>query len=581
MVITSDAPTFKRLKGAPRQREFLALDTEDDQLGFGSGTGYYLGCVYGPDGAHVFKQRWRLIRYLSRPKWGGYWCACHNLEYDAQNVFGPEEVALMQPCFSGSKLVGLRLQVKPGRGRGSFLHFFDTSAFLAAPLAKIAPLVGLEKFDAEHKRGVRQVTPQMKDYCVQDTRIVYEIAHWLQRGVNALGAQLNLTAASTSMDCFRRQYQAEDIPQLQPVVQDELHKGYTGGRVECFRLGDFKGRLYGNDFNGMYAAVMIDSRLPEIGSFGQRRKMNLAHEGMSHCRLEVPEHLWAGPLPLKGEKLTFPVGRLDGYWCHNELRQALNYGCRVNKVYASWASSRSESYLREMMAKLRGIRENPNTEKVVSQMAKLLMNSLYGRFASRPENFVYMTRGEFDRRTRSGTLPAYCPERTVIHEKLNLVKVVMPAEYPAYSNTIWSAIITAGARCRLYPHLDEESSYYCDTDSVLGKRRYPETKQLGALALKDRYRRLVIRGNKLYAGELSPDRWEAHAKGVPRSLALAAVMEPGRKLEHRRPVKLRSALRGDQKANAWIQVYKRLSGDYDKRTVERGGRTRPIRRFDW
>lgn len=583
MVTTSKSFTaLKRLKSAPRQREFIALDTEDDQNGFGPGTGFYLGCVYTPAGPKVFKQRWRLIKYLAQERWGGYWCACHNLEYDAQNVFGPDEVCMMDPCFSGSKLVGLRLKVKPGKSYKSYLHFFDTSAFLAAPLAKIAPLVGLEKFDMEHKKGDRRVTKKKIEYCVQDTRIVYEICHWLQNGVNALGAQLNLTAASTAMDCFRRQYQYGDIPFLDDAIQEELHKGYTGGRVECLRLGDFEGDLYGNDFNGMYASVMIDSALPEIGSFGSKANMNLAHEGMAHCRLEVPEHLWAGPLPLKGEKLTFPVGKLEGYWCFNELRQALNYGCRIQRVFKCWSSARNEPYLRDMMAKLRAIREDPETKPVVSQMAKLLMNSLYGRFASRPENFIYLTYGEYDRRTRTGTLPRIIPERTQIYEHLDLVKVVMPSTYPRYSNTIWSACITAGARCRLYPHLDEGTSYYCDTDSVLGERRYPETKTLGALALKEQYSRLVIRGNKLYAGqEKGKDSWEAHAKGIPRDQALKAVMEPGARIESKRPVKMRTALKGKHKANAWIDVYKVLSGDYDKRHVEKDGTTRPIRRKDW
>ncbi len=574
---------MKRLKGAPRERDFLALDTEDDQLGYGASSGFYLGCVYTPAGPHVFKQRWRVIRFLSRNQWAGYWCGCHNLEYDMLNVFGPENVCLMDPCFSGSRLVGLRLRLKPGKGPKSFLHFFDTGAFFSPtpPLAKLAPMVGLEKFDMEHVRGQRKITKKHVDYCVQDTRIVYELACFIQRGVNALGAEMKLTAAATALDCWRRNYQYGEIPCLPEETQDDLHKGYCGGRVECFKLGDFKRKLYGNDFNGMYVSVMIDGNLPEIGTFAPKKGLDLAREGMAHVRLEVPEHLWAGPLPVKDVKLTFPIGKLEGWWCFNELRTALNFGVKIGKVFRSFYSTRCEPYLRDMMLKLRAKREDPKTTEPESNMAKVLGNSLYGKFAQRNENFFYMKLTEFNRATREHTLPDFDAEKTQIYDTLNLVRVVQAGDYPRHSNVIWSACITAGARNKLYAHIDQDTSYYCDTDSILGEKGYPVTKRLGALALDRKYSRLVIRGNKLYAGFETSKKWNAHAKGVPRDRALDAVLKPGVKIVSRRPVKLRSALRGQAAANAWIEVFKRLSAEYDKREVLPSGDTRPLRRKDW
>lgn len=571
--------SFKPLKGPPRPRELLALDTEDDQLGYGPGRGFYLGAVWTPAGGKSFTTRHQLIRHLSQPRWGGWWCACHNLEYDALNVFGPKAVCLLSPCFSGSKLVGMRLRVGEGESPKAFLHFFDTSAFMPQSLKKLAgSLLNMEKLGADLSPGDRRVTAERRAYCLRDAEITYKLAHYIQDGLNTLGGQLQLTAASSSMDMYRRKYMYGEIPCLPAAVQNDLHRGYCGGRVECFRLGDFSGELFGNDFNGMYASVMIDSQLPEVGTFARHTDLDLSREGMAHCQVTVPAHLWAGPLPAKGVKLTFPVGRLAGWWCFNELRSALNYGCRVERVHEIYYSTRCEPYLRDMMLALRKLREEPSTPPAVNQLAKLCMNSLYGKFAQRAEDFRYFTWGEYLGARRRGELSSADLERTQLLDRLKLVKVVWPASYPRHSNVIWAACITAAARNKLYAHLDEGTSYYCDTDSVLGERGYPETKTLGSLALKDRYSRLVIRGNKLYAGMVTGAKpgWEAHAKGVPRDSALQAVMEPGARITSRRPVKLRTALHGMAPANAWLEVFKCLSAKYDKRTVEADGRTRPL-----
>lgn len=574
---------FKPLKRAPERHEFLGLDTEDDQRGFGPGRGFYLGCVHTPQGPVLHENRHRLIRFLMQPRWKGWWVACHNLEYDILNVFGPRELVSMNPCFSGSKLASIRILLgdNPDSPR-DYLHFVDTSNFLQEPLRKLAGLVSSEKLDMTHREGDRRVTARKREYCARDTELVWKLAHYIQDGVNELGGQMKFTAASTALDLYRRRYQPTAFPTLSDDLRNRLFGGYHGGRVECFKLGEFDGPVYGNDFNGMYVSVMQDLNLPDLASLKETRSLDLSREGMARVDLVVPEHLWAGPLPVKHDgKLTFPVGRLSGKWTHNELRQALNAGCVISRVHASVSAPRSEPYLREFSRDMRQIRERPGVSPAVSRMAKLLGNSLYGKFAQRAEDFEYMSRADFARRLDSGTLGAYDPERTQEFPAFDLVRVVRASTYPDFSNIIWSAMITAGARCKLFPHLDEGSTLYCDTDSVIGYRQYPETKSLGSLALKERYRRLVIRGNKLYAGQMD-EGWDAHAKGVPRDQALSVVLDPSRTARFRRPVKLRTALRGREAANQWIRVSRRHRAEYDKRSVLGGGeQTLPLKMDMW
>lgn len=587
--------SLEPLKSAPRQKTFLALDTEDDQLGFGRRTGFYLGCLHDGRLPAIYTDRRRLQRALAREELGGCFVAAHNLEYDLLNVFGPREVVRMMPTFSGSKMCSAMLRVKPGNARDCFVRFFDTSCFLMQPLKKLAPLVGLEKMDMTHRAGCRTAGRKERDYCARDAEIVWKLTGLIQEGVNALGAELRLTAASTSLDCFRRKYLHQSIPCLPAVMQGRMHQGYYGGRVECFRVGSFDdGPYYKNDVNGAYVSVMISGNLPSIEAFGRRSTMDLAREGMAHVRLKVPHHLWAAPLPVKGEKLIFPVGRLDGWWTYNELRQAINEGVQVIDVLDCYSSERSEPYLRDMMLELRKIRENPATPQPVSQMAKLLGNSLYGKFAQRNENVEYYRSVDFALAVTSGRLVAgrdFNPETTESFPQLGIMRVTKPADFPVHANTIWSACITAGCRNLLYGHISRpmmqegsEHTYYCDTDSVIATVAYPKTKAIGALALEKTYDRIIIRGNKLYAGqEAGTETWEAHAKGVPRDLALEAVQTAGQnhRLESRRPVKFRTAVKGGEKSNRWIEVHKVLKGDYDKRRVLPDGRTEPLEVNQW
>jgi hypothetical protein len=360
-------------------------------------------------------------------------------------------------------------------------------------------------------------------------------------------------------------------------------------------LGTFSdGPYYKNDVNGAYVSCMISGNLPTIENFGRRSSMNLAREGMAHVRLKVPNYLWAAPLPVKGEKLVFPTGRLDGWWTYNELRQAINAGVQVMDVLDCYSSEKSEPYLRDMMLELRKIRENPATPGPVSKMAKLLGNSLYGKFAQRNENVEYYREEDFALAVQTGRLAAgrdFTDETTEHFPRLGIVRVARPADFPVHANTIWSACITAGCRNLLYNHIvrplaqdGAEHTYYCDTDSVIATVAYPQTKTIGALALDKTYDRIIVRGNKLYAGhEPATGTWEAHAKGVPRDLALEAVETcgQGRRLESRRPVKFRTAVKGGERANRWLEVSKTLSGDYDKRRVLADGRTEPWEVKQW
>jgi len=580
----------------PRPKRFLALDTEDDQLGFGRRTGFYLGCLH--DGAlpSMFTDRRRLQAALTREELGGCFVAAHNLEYDLLNVFGPRQVVAMAPTFSGSKLCSAMLRVKPGDRRDCFVRFFDTSCFLMEPLKKLAPLVGLEKLEMEHQPGFRVAGKKEREYCARDAEIVWKLTGLIQEGVNALGAELRLTAASTSLDCFRRKYLREGIPCLPAAMQARMHQGYYGGRVECFRVGDFDaGPYYKNDVNGAYVSVMISGNLPAIENFDRRPSMDLSREGMAHVRLKVPSYLWAAPLPIKGEKLIFPVGRLDGWWTFNELRQAVNAGVQIMDVLDCYSSDKSEPYLREMMLELRKIRENPATPGPVSKMAKLLGNSLYGKFAQRNENVEYYREEDFALAVQTGKLVAgrdFTDETTEHFPKLKLMRVTKPADFPVHANTIWSACITAGCRNLLYGHITrpmteegQQHTYYCDTDSIIATVAYPKTKAIGALALEKEYSRVIIRGNKLYAGRevVKGKPWEAHAKGVPRGLALEAVETAGtgHRLESRRPVKFRTAVKGQERANRWNPVHKVLSGEYDKRRVLADGTTEPLEVNQW
>jgi hypothetical protein len=156
-------------------------------------------------------------------------------------------------------------------------------------------------------------------------------------------------------------------------------------------------------------------------------------------------------------------------------------------------------------------------------LAKLLGNSLYGKFGARPEREEW--RVDPEARLEDGWEPLYgdgIPEPLsdlVVHRKV--------VSRPYYAMVHWAAYTTAAARVYLST-LASEADWrvaYCDTDSLLLTVGSPDLyvakggPLLGQLKHEGEFMRAEIRGPKVYRLWTRDEIARVRAKGIPRRLA--------------------------------------------------------------
>jgi hypothetical protein len=124
--------------------------------------------------------------------------------------------------------------------------------------------------------------------------------------------------------------------------------------------------------------------------------------GFLKCSVRSPEGLTIGLLPIRREgKLISPVGTLTGIWFSPEIRFALENGYELLAIEFGYRFERNNQVFKELILHLNEMKENAqvNNNPVQRNIAKLLMNSLYGRFGLRfNENNVVIANEELSQK---------------------------------------------------------------------------------------------------------------------------------------------------------------------------------------
>jgi hypothetical protein len=127
----------------------------------------------------------------------------------------------------------------------------------------------------------------------------------------------------------------DDIFYHEGDVDGFVRQAYFGGRTEIFKPifdneindSDF---LFYQDINSLYPYVMSKFEYPDkfLGWLEGKKEYDQHEMAIWHCKVRVPEDMYAPPLPVKREeRLIFPVGEFKGYWTKYELEYAKGLGC--------------------------------------------------------------------------------------------------------------------------------------------------------------------------------------------------------------------------------------------------------------
>lgn len=548
-------------------------------------------CIYEGIGTDGPGQTWQS---LERP--GDFWRVLNSAFEAADTVWAVAHNIVYDFCMSGGfdalfregyeiesfYCKGVTTLIRAVKSKRKVL-FVDSLNIFKGPLAKWGEAVGLPKLDVDLVHGS---DADVDRRCQRDVEILVrlfeELADLVKRA--DLGS-LCMTAPSQAFRAFRHKHMKHQIfLHNNEDVQALERAGYFGGRTECFQIGRLPERDYWLlDINAQYPAMMrrhsYPSALYRAYSVGSLRGLEEALRNylvMARVRVQIDTPM----VPrLENNNLVFPVGTFWTVLATPELRAVLRWG-RVLDVGAMAVYQHAPLFRPYVNALYKRRRQFQADGKVLwASMVKLLLNSLYGKFGGKSEEWVS---GPNHEGFPLGRFYFMQPADPHLHRAVCFGPVVWYCTGEGESIQSFPAIaahVTSYARLYLWKFIEAagpEHVYYCDTDSLIvdragraNLRRYIDPDRLGWLKVVDKSRQVHIRALKDYT---------FGKRKVTKGLSPAAVEQPdGTFLDLHWPKLMGVVGNGRRSGYKNRIVRKRLHRGYDKGTIMDGGRVVPFR----
>jgi hypothetical protein len=597
--VAKDEPIALWCPSCEQWVELSPSETEEDRW-----SEFVLGCIYDGNKFWDFWDREAMIAFFMQKQWAGYQCWATNLEYDLNALFIETDWPLYRNYFGGilkgADLIIEEREINEDKSNRK-LHFCDTLNQWKASVEELGDLLGLPK---QIQPNIHLPTMELVSYCRRDTQIVFDMAYSMRNEYrDELGCKMTGSIASTSMDLFRRgksshtgrayMKPSHGFKRLPTNLLNFFQIGYFGGRTENFVIGEWGVdghggfQIYEGDVRSMYPSVMVNTPLPLLTRPRVTRSAwGIEKEGMARVRVRVKEQMYP-PLPYRhftdssSNKLYFPIGEWNGIFTTRELRYALDHGVEIIHVYEVVYFEQSDYVFRDYVKDLYERRMATKSE-IKRYMYKIFLNSLYGKFG------------------QIGEVQRICPDSEMHHVLAGeegwseygsgftcCTKEGTPA---LFTNFIWSAFITAGARCMLHKYLVDLEGLYCDTDSVYTEHYIGESAELGAMNREGITQNFQVLGPKMYKTDTA-----IKVKGVSKkALAIERRIEGdedtinyvpmkeisslGRSFIFDRPIRFREGMARGIKPNTWMLDYKylHLLPTDQKRNFFKNGTSRPF-----
>jgi len=398
--------------------------------------------------------------------------------------------------------------------KSSTIVFLDSMNWFTESLAKTGERIGIPKMEIDFDTCTDK---ELSVYCKNDVLIEFEnfkvFIAFLED--NMIG-RLCYTKASTAMAAylFRHYHTPIYIHNNAEAINLE-RESYKGGRCECFVIGDLSGQpFYVFDVNSLYPFVMQRNSFPTkyVKLHHKLTPKKLAkllteYAVVAKVVIETTEPVYA----IKRGRTIFPVGHYETTLCTPELLYALEHG-HVVKVLDAVSYEQApifKSYVDTMYGLRQDFKVRQNKE--YEQIVKYLLNSLYGKFGQKAEEWVKIgdCPGEPDREE----MILYKNPRRAMRLRYLLGELFeLKGHSEAYNSfPAIASHVTAYARLYLWELMQAcgHGNYvYCDTDSLMvtdvGRDNlspYLSATELGKLKLERTVDKLIIRGLKDYSAD--------------------------------------------------------------------------------
>ena len=384
-------------------------------------------------------------------------------------------------------------------------------------------------FDPEYgKMEIDDITafdvknPAHLEYAKRDAyTLVRSLKNYDKTIYQIFGVHIAYTVASTAVKAWRSTI---DTNYFKPDRIDAfVRTAYFGGLVALSSNKTFE-NVYTYDINSSYPYTMREFGVP-YGTYAQTYYVEPDTPGIYRVLVQTPDELIFPILPKrikkgKSDYIVWAQGIFETTVTNIELDFAVKNGYKILKVYEGivW---REQVFpfgdFVDICERTRAKHKGTPFELV----AKLMQNSVYGKFGSRTERtelFIPKLDSDYE-----GAMPWGSSEKLWIRDTEILSIQSLPQ---------WAVFITAQARINLLEKIYElgvENVIYCDTDSITTTKAMAKEhigNAYGKFKLEKTWRTFRAIAPKVYVGELDTGSMLGAIKGIPkRKLTQADYVE--------------------------------------------------------
>ena len=496
----------------------------------------------------------------------------------------------VEPLLFNSKLMSIKIKLNIEGYKGKTIVFKDSYLLLPQSLRKLCEAFGIIKpkgffpflltnilykgvfpkleywtgitvneYELLHKQysGLNwSFKEEALKYCKLDCQCLHEILIKFNELIFKyfkINIGYSLTLPALAMRIYKSQFMPKNtIYQLLGNVESDIRQSYTGGAVDVFiphnkienTINKYFTKLFYYDVNSLYPFIMANTPMP-VGKptyfEGDIRSLEANAFGYFYCKITSPtylEHpiLQRRILTSEGLRTIAGLGSWEGWIFSGEMDNAMKkgYTFEILKGYQFEKGYIFKDYINKMY----NLRLQYDKGHPMNLIAKLLMNSLYGKFGMKLDTTrieMFDTSNEIENsifnellEVSGETLQDFIQ---IDSHFITVRKSILSYKYNEEDDVFHgldvnigiASAITAGARMwmSVLKNNPDFNLYYSDTDSVVVDKQLPEFmvgKELGQLKLEHVIERAVFLAPKVY-GLVDVDGSEViKVKGITKEM---------------------------------------------------------------
>ena len=351
------------------------------------------------------------------------------------------------------------------------------------------------------------------------------------------------TISSLAFAIFRSSFMESNlIPQLSGQIAKDIRQSYTGGAVDMYIPENTEGStVYVYDVNALYPSTMVEFDMP-VGNpilfEGDIRAIEPDAFGFFYCNIIAPDNLNHPIIQTHikfgdGLRTVAPLGRWSDMIFSSELDNAVKYGYKFEILWGY--KFQRKNIFKDYVDTLYNLRLQYPKSNPLNLIAKLLMNSLYGRFGMIDS---FPTIEIIDNNELNDYIDNYIDDNVKFTELGNKTMIIY-SQIQKDINTLLdghkenhnvsiaiAAAITSYARIHMtqFKNNPKFNLYYSDTDSAYFDKPLPidmvSSKILGKMKLEHVLNDAIFLAPKVYYLETVDGKVIYKVKGLSHNIDL-------------------------------------------------------------